>query len=136
MRRGLSQVFPRNFVITPFHFPLLRTQLRLARLAPLIPLMTHDRATTRTNPARLVAEAARADEMLDLNRSAEALVPRTEKGRRVLVLLACQEKQLLSLRRRLMEAALTELLWQYQDYVEGTDTGYVVRQLITDIGIR
>jgi hypothetical protein len=98
--------------------------------------MTHDRATTPANAARLVAEAARADEMLGLNRSAEALVPRTEKGRRALVLLACQEKQLLSLRRRLMEAALVELLWQYQDFVEGTDTGYVVRQLIADIGTR
>ena len=98
--------------------------------------MTHDRATTPTNAAQLVAEAARADEMLGLNRRAEALVPRTEKGRRVLVLLACQEKQLLSLRRRLMEAALVELLWQYQDFVEGTDTAYVVRQLIADIGTR
>ena len=96
--------------------------------------MTHDRATTRTNTARLVAEAERADEMLDLNRSAEALVPRTEKGRRALVLLVAQEKQLLSLRRRLMEAAIVELLWQYRDFVEGTDTGYVVRQLIADIG--
>lgn len=72
--------------------------------------------------------------MLGLNRSAEAIVPRTEKGRRALVLLACQEKQLISLRRRLMEAALVELLWQYRDFVEGTDTGYVVRQLIADIG--
>ena len=98
--------------------------------------MTHDRATTSTNAAQLVAEAARADEMLGLNRSAEVLVPRTGKGRRALVLLACQEKQLLSLRRRLMEAALVELLWQYQDFVEGSDTGYVVRQLIADIGIR
>ena len=98
--------------------------------------MTHNRATTPTNTARLVAEAARVDEILGLNRSAEALVPMTEKGRRALVLLTAQEKQLLSLRRRLMEAALTELLWQYQDYVEGTDTGYVVRQLITDIGTK
>jgi len=72
--------------------------------------------------------------MLWLNRSAEALVPRTKKGRRALALLAAQEKQLLSLRRRLMEAALVELLWQYQDFVEETDTGYVVRQLIADIG--
>lgn len=108
--------------------------LRSSGLAPLIPLMTHDRATTRTSTARLVAEAERADEMLVLNRSAEALVPRTEKGRRALVLLVAQEKQLLSLRRRLMEAALVELLWQYRDFVEGTDTGYVVRQLIADIG--
>jgi cellobiose phosphorylase len=98
--------------------------------------MTHDRATTRTNTARLVAEAARADEMLGLNRSAEALVPKTEKGRRALALLAAQEKQLLSLRRRLMEAALVELLWQYQDFVEGSDTGYIVRQLMADIGAR
>jgi len=98
--------------------------------------MTYDRATTRTNTARLVAEADRVGEMLGLNRSAEALVPRTEKGRGALVLLVVQEKQLLSLRRRLMETALTELLWQYQDYVEGTDTGYVVRQLITDMGTR
>jgi hypothetical protein len=110
--------------------------LRSRGLAPLIPLMTHDRATTPTNAAQLVAEAARADEILGLNRSAEALVPRTKKGRRALVLLVAQEKQLLSLRRRLIEAALTELLWQYQDYVEGTDTGYVVRQLIADIGIK
>ncbi|MCX6840947.1 MAG: hypothetical protein NTX53_01465 [candidate division WOR-3 bacterium] len=98
--------------------------------------MTHDRATTPTNAAQLVAEATRADEILGLNRSAEALVPRTEKGRRALALLAAQEKQLLSLRRRLMEAALVELLWQYLDYVEGTDTGYVVRQMIADIGTR
>ncbi len=81
-----------------------------------------------------MVEADRVNEMLGLNRSAEAIVPRTEKGRRALVLLACQEKQLISLRRRLMEAALVELLWQYRDFVEGTDTGYVVRQLIADIG--
>jgi len=86
--------------------------------------------------AHLASEAARVDEMLGLNRSAEGLVPRTTKGRGALALLACQEKQLLSLRRRLMEAALLELLWQYQDFVEGTDTGYVVRQLLTDIGTR
>ncbi|MBM3331719.1 hypothetical protein FJY68_07715 [candidate division WOR-3 bacterium] len=76
------------------------------------------------------------DEMLELNRRAESLVPRTTRGRRALALLACQEKQLQSLRRRLMEAALAELLWQYQDFVEGSDTGYVVRQLIADIGTR
>jgi hypothetical protein len=86
------------------------------------------------NAAHLVAEADRVGQMLGLNRKAEALVPRTEKGRRALVLLTCQEKQLLSLRRRLTEAALVELLWQYRDFVEGTDTGYVVRQLIADIG--
>jgi hypothetical protein len=110
--------------------------LRSRRLTPLTPLMTHDRATTPTNTARLVAEAARVDEILGLNRSAEALVPRTEKGRRALVLLVAQGKQLLSLKRRLMEAALTELLWEYQDFVEGSDSGYVVRQLIADIGTR
>ena len=86
--------------------------------------------------AALIRETDRVSEMLGLNRRAEAMVPKTGNGRRALALLACQEKQLLSLRRRLMEAALTELLWQYQDYVEGTDTGYVVRQLITDIGTR
>jgi len=86
--------------------------------------------------AELVRESDRVGEMLGLNRKAEALVPKTRKGRRALVLLACQEKQLLSLRRRLTEAALMELLWQYLDYEEGTDTGYVVRQLITDIGTR
>ena len=110
--------------------------LRSRGLAPLIPLMTHDRATTPTIAARLVAEAERADEILGLNHSVEALVPRTEKGRRALVLLVAQERQLLSLRRRLMEAALVELLWQYWDCVEGTDTAHVVRQLITDIGTR
>jgi len=98
--------------------------------------MTHDRATTPTNAARLVAEADRVNEILGLNRKAEALVPKSRNGRRALALLACQEKQLLSLRRRLMEAAIVELLWQYQDSVEGTDTGYVVRQLIADIGAR
>jgi len=88
------------------------------------------------NPAQLVAEAERVDEALGLNHRAEALVPRTANGRRALVLLACQEKQLLSLRRRLIEAALVELLWQYRDFVEGSDTGYIVRQLIADIGAR
>ena len=86
--------------------------------------------------AHLAAEADRVNEMLGLNRKADALVSRTVKGRRALALLAAQEKQLLSLRRRLMEAALVELLWQYQDFVEGSDTGYVVRQLIADIGTR
>jgi hypothetical protein len=110
--------------------------LRSTLPVSLIPVMTHDGATTPTNTARLVAEAARVDEILGLNRSAETLVPRTEKGRRALVLLVAEQKQLLSLKRRLMDAALVELLWQYQDCVEGTDTGYVVRQLITDIGVR
>ena len=55
---------------------------------------------------------------------------------RQLALLACLEKRLNTLRRQMLEAALTEVLWQYQDYVEGTDTGYVVRQLIADIAAR
>ena len=83
--------------------------------------------------AHLAAEADRVDETLGLNRRAECLVPRTVKGRRALALITAQEKQLLSLKRRLMESALVELLWQYQDFVEGSDTGYVVRQLIADI---
>jgi hypothetical protein len=110
--------------------------LRFMLLASLIPVMTHVDEKPATKTAQLVAEADRVNDMLGLNRSAEARIPRTKRGRRALVLLACQEKQLLSLRRRLMEAALVELLWQYQDFVEGTDTGYVVRQLITDIGVR
>jgi len=88
------------------------------------------------NAAQLVAEADRVSEVLWLNRRTEALVPQTQNGRRALALLASQEAQLQSLRRRLMEAALVELLWQYREYVEGTDTGCVVRQLITDIGTR
>jgi len=98
--------------------------------------MTHDRDRSTMSAAHVAAEAERVGEMLGLNRRAEALVPRTANGRRALALLACQEKQLLSLKRRLMEGALVELLWQYQEFVEGSDTGYVVRQLIADIGTR
>jgi len=86
------------------------------------------------NAAQLVQEADRVGEMLGLTRNAEALVPKTRNGRRALRLLACQERRLQSLHRRLLEAALVELLWEYMDCVEGTDTGYVVRQLIADIG--
>jgi hypothetical protein len=86
--------------------------------------------------AQLAQEADRVAEMLGLTRDAEALVPKTQNGRRALALLECQEKRLESLHRRLLEAALVELLWQYMDHVEGTDMGYVVRQLIADIGTR
>ena len=88
------------------------------------------------NAAQLVKEVGRVGEMLGLNRRAETLVPKTHNGRRALALLACQEKRLESLHRRLLEAALAELLWEYMDHVEGTDTGYVVRQMIADIGTR
>jgi cellobiose phosphorylase len=98
--------------------------------------MTHANEKPATNAAHLVVEADRVCEMLGLNRRAECLVPRTTNGRRALALLAAQEKQLLSLRRRLMESALVELLWQYQEFVEGSDTGYVVRQVTADIGTR
>lgn len=84
--------------------------------------------------AELVRETDRVGEMLGLTRNVEALVPKTRNGRRALGLLACQEKRLQSLHRRLLEASLVELLWDYMDCVEGTDTGYVVRQLIADIG--
>lgn len=53
-----------------------------------------------------------------------------------LSLLACLERRLVGLRRQVLEAGLTELLWEYLGYVEGTDTGYVVRQLIADIAAR
>jgi len=86
--------------------------------------------------SRLVAEADRVREIVGLNQRAEVLIPKTERGQRALVFLVTQSRQLLGLRRRLMEAALVELLWQYQDFVEGSDTGYVVRQLIADIGTR
>jgi hypothetical protein len=85
--------------------------------------------------AELIRETDRICDMLGLNQRAEALVPKTKDGRRALALLACQEKRLQSLHRRLLEAALVELLWEYMDCVEGTDAGYVVRQLIADIGI-
>ena len=84
--------------------------------------------------AQLAQEVDRVGEMLGLTRDAEALVPKTQNGRRALALLECQEKRLQSLHRRLLEAALAELLWQYLEQVDGTDTGYVVRQLIADIG--
>jgi len=95
--------------------------------------MANEKESTM-HTAELVQEVGRVGEMLGLNRKAEALVPKSRNGRRALALLACQEKQLLSLRRRLMEAAIVELLWQYQDFVQGSDTTYVVRQLIADIG--
>ena len=86
--------------------------------------------------AELVRETDRVGDMLGLNRRAEALVPKTKNGRRALALLACQEKRLQSLHRRFLEAALVELLWEYMDCVEGTGTGYVVRQLIVDLGAK
>ncbi|MEO0081033.1 MAG: hypothetical protein ABIL25_01925 [candidate division WOR-3 bacterium] len=60
--------------------------------------------------------------------------PRERQGQ--LALLACLEKRLETLRRQLLEAVLVEMLWRYLDYVEGTDEGYLVRQLIADIGAR
>jgi len=98
--------------------------------------MTNERKEPVMTAAELVRETDRVGDMLGLNRRAEALVPKTKDGRRALALLACQEKRLQSLHRRLLEAALVELLWQYWGCVEGTDTAYVVRQLIVDIGTR
>lgn len=88
------------------------------------------------NAARLTQEADRVKDLLRLVQDTGALVPKTDKGRKALALLACQEKRLESLRRRLLETVLVELLWQYADYVEGTDAGYVVRQVIADIAAR
>jgi hypothetical protein len=86
------------------------------------------------NTAHLVQEADRVGEILLLTQSVEALVPKTKNGHLSLALLSCMEKRLESLHRRLLEAALVELLWEYMDHVEGTDLGYVARQLIMDIG--
>jgi len=83
--------------------------------------------------AQLVREVDRVGRLIALTRNIGAMVSQSENGRLAVVLLASQERQLLGLRRRLMEAALVELLWQYRDYVRGTDTWYVVRQLMTDI---
>lgn len=88
------------------------------------------------NAAQVAREIAQVDEMLRLIQDKRASVPRAGKGQRALSLLACLEKRLLGLRRRLLEAALVELLWQYLDHVVGTETGYVVRQLIADVGAR
>jgi hypothetical protein len=98
--------------------------------------MTNERKESAMNAAQLVREADRVSRLLVLTRNIRAMVSKSENGRLALILLASQERQLLGLRRRLMEAALVELLWQYRVYVEGTDTGYVVRQLIVDIGAK
>ncbi len=88
------------------------------------------------NAARLVQEADRVADLLELTVDAQRLVPATKHGRQALALLACQEKRLRSMHRRLLEAALVELLWQYMNHVEWTDTASVVRQLIVDIGVQ
>jgi len=87
------------------------------------------------NAAQVVREADRVNEMLRLVRDKQFLAPSAINGRRALSLLACLEKRLLGLRRRLLEAALTDLLWQYQEYCDNEDTAAVVRQLIVDIGV-
>ena len=85
------------------------------------------------NAAQLAQEANRVNDLLRLVHATEALVPKSQNGRKALALLACQEKRLHAMRRRLLEAALVELGWQYMEYVEGTDEGYVVRQMMADI---
>jgi hypothetical protein len=87
------------------------------------------------NAAQVVREADRVSEMLRLVQDKEPLLPRSGKGLQALSLLACLEKRLLGLRHRLLEAALTDLLWQYQEYCDNEDTLAVVRQLIVNIGL-
>jgi len=85
------------------------------------------------NVAQLVRESDRVGRLLVLTRNIKTTVSRLEGGRLVEMQLNVQERQLLGLRRRLTEAVLVELLWQYKEYVQGTDTWYVIRQLLADI---
>jgi len=88
------------------------------------------------NAAEAIREADEVAEMLRLVEDKQYVFTGSHKGRRALSLLACLEKRLHGLRRRLLEAALTDVLWQYMDYCGTVDRAALVRQLIADIGAR
>lgn len=88
------------------------------------------------NTTNLIREYENLAELLRLCRQAQNLAQKPRSRPDLLSSLACLETGLSGLRRRMLEAALTELLWQYLDHIEGTDTGYVARQLLADIGAR
>jgi len=85
---------------------------------------------------RYLREVEQLDAVLILVKDTQALAARPKERRLLLAELATVETRLERMRQRMLEAALIELLWQYQDFVEGSDTGYVVRQLLADIGAR
>jgi len=87
------------------------------------------------NATRLMQMTDALKDAVRFAAEAQRLVRPKDRARQ-LALLACLEKRLDTLRRQMLEAALTEVLWQYLDYVEGTDAGYVVRQVLVDIGAR
>lgn len=88
------------------------------------------------NAAQVASEVGSLTDLIRLVEEAQNLVPKPGGRRQALMLLACVEKRLLAMKRRMLEATLTELLWQYLGYCENEDTGAVVRQLIADIGVK
>jgi hypothetical protein len=81
-------------------------------------------------------EVERLDAAIRLVEDTQKLATKPKERRLLLAELATVEARLERMRQRMLEAVLVELLWQYQDFVEGSEAGYVVRQLIADIGTK
>ena len=85
------------------------------------------------NVSGIVHEVRVADRLLKLIEVAEATVTQPRGRLRALLLLVAIRKRLTAQKRRWLEDALVELLWQYLDTGLDDDTVALVRQLIADI---
>ena len=73
------------------------------------------------------------DGLLRLSRDAQTLVPKPRERHKLLAELACIETRLCRMRYRMIEAALSELLWRYLELSAGTGAEPLARQMLTEI---
>ena len=85
------------------------------------------------NSARIVRESLELEGMLRLVESIESLMARPATHHQAMVLLASLEARLRAARRRMLVAALTNILWSFMDYDEGSDAWLLARQLLVEL---
>lgn len=106
-------------------------------------LLVRQRRGTMTNPkggksmclTRTVRELNESAQLLQLVEDAERVLGRTQGRLRTLPLLVTVSRRLAAQRRRLLEDAITDLLWQYLETGLEEKRATLVRQLIADIGV-
>lgn len=85
------------------------------------------------NSTRIVRESLELEGLLRLVESIESLMARPATRHQALVLLASLEARIRSARRRMLVAALSNLLWSFLDYDEGSDAWLLARQLLVEL---
>ncbi len=83
--------------------------------------------------AELLREIDVLDGLLRLTLDAQALVLRPRERHKLLAELACVETRLSHMRYRMIEVALSELLWRFLELSAGTGAEPLARQMLAEI---